>query len=449
MTGTVLEHRYRPRGAARTLLSSREPEVLLSGPAGTGKSRACLEKLHMMAVKNPGMRGLIVRKTQVSMTNTALVTFREHVASEAIEAGIVRWYGGSQQEAAGYHYAEGSVINVGGMDKPTKIMSSDYDTVYVQEAIELSRDDWEAITTRLRNGRISFQQLIADTNPDRANHWLKKRSDTGTTTMLPSHHRDNPRLYDEDGQVTEYGAAYMVKLDALTGVRRLRLRDGLWVSAEGAIYEDQWRPELHLINRFVIPDTWTRYWAVDFGHTHPFVLQCWAEDPDGRLFRYREIYMTRRLVEDHAKTILRIVCPGGKIDPETGVLQHGRWKEPKPSAIICDHDAEDRATLEKHLGLSTVAAKKSVSDGIEHVQARMKPALDDKPRIFLLRDSLVEKDQRQDQAELPTCTEEEIPGYRWNEDKDQPVKEQDDGCDTMRYMVAERDLGARPNIRWM
>jgi predicted transcriptional regulator len=40
---------------------------------------------------------------------------------------------------------------------------------------------------------------------------------------------------------------------------------------------------------------------VDFGYTNPFVMQWWAEDPDGRLYLYREIYRTRRLVEDHAK----------------------------------------------------------------------------------------------------------------------------------------------------
>ena len=129
MTATTerLEHRYRPVGSARELFACRGPEVLLSGPAGTGKSRACLEKLHMMAMLNPGMRGLIVRKSATSLTSTALVTFREHVAAEAIASGEMRWYGGSQQEAASYRYGNGSVVVVGGMDKATRIMSSEYD----------------------------------------------------------------------------------------------------------------------------------------------------------------------------------------------------------------------------------------------------------------------------------------------------------------------------------
>jgi len=33
-------------------MHAQDDEVLLSGPAGTGKSRACLEKVHLMALMN-------------------------------------------------------------------------------------------------------------------------------------------------------------------------------------------------------------------------------------------------------------------------------------------------------------------------------------------------------------------------------------------------------------
>lgn len=438
---TALRHVYKPHGAAATLFSSRVAEVLLSGPAGTGKSRACLEKVHLMALLNPGMRGLLVRKTMVSLGSTGLVTWREHVAAESIAIGDVVWYGGSQQEAAAYRYSNGSAVVVGGMDKATKIMSSEYDVVYVQEATELTLNDWEAITTRLRNGKISFQQLLADCNPSTPTHWLKQRSDRGDTLMLESRHEDNPVLFQPDGTLTPAGRDYVGKLDKLTGVRFHRLRHGRWVAAEGLIYEE-WDPAVHLVDRFEIPDTWTRWWSVDFGYTNPFVCQFWAEDPDGRLWLYREIYFTRRLVEDHARQILSIVAPGGK------------WIEPRPRAIICDHDAEDRATLERHLGMSTVAARKTVSDGLQAVQTRLKVAGDGKPRLFILRDSVVERDPALEEAKKPCSTTEEIVGYIWDQaegkpPKEVPVKENDHGCDAKRYVVAERDLGARPNIRWL
>jgi PBSX family phage terminase large subunit len=439
---TALTHRYTPRGTARDLFACRDPEVLVSGPAGTGKSRGCLEKLHMMALLNPGLRGLIVRKTLASLGSTALVTWRTHVVAEALATGVVAFYGGSPQEAASYRYTNGSVITVGGMDRSTRIMSSEYDIVYVQEATELTEDDWEAITTRLRNGKVSFQQLLADCNPDAPHHWLNVRCEAGKTLMFESRHEDNPLLFDDDGNLTEIGTAYIGKLDNLTGVRYQRLRRGLWVAAEGLIYEE-WDPVRHLVDPFPIPAAWTRYWSVDFGFTNPLVLQCWAEDPDGRLFLYRELYRTKRLVEDHARDILKLV---------RDVKQ--TWREPRPRAIICDHDAEDRATLERHLGMSTVPAQKTVSDGIQAVATRLRIDGTGRPRIGVFRDAVVARDHELVDQRKPACTAEEIVGYVWDTGagkkiKETPLKENDHGCDALRYMVAHLDLGARPRVRFM
>lgn len=426
MTTATLNHTFVPYGTALDLFHFRGSELLLSGPAGTGKSRACLEKLHAMALANPKMRGLIVRKTRESLGSTALVTWREHVVPEALQVGVMEFYGGSAEQPPQYRYENGSTIAIGGMDKATKIMSSEYDVAYAQEAIELSEDDWESITTRLRNGRVSFQQLIADTNPSTPQHWLKQRADRGDLVMLESRHEDNPVLFNQaTGEMTEKGRAYLATLDKLTGVRKLRLRKGLWVSAEGLIHED-FDPAHHLLDRFEVPQEWRRIWSVDFGFTNPFVLQMWAQDPDGRLYLVHELYRTKRLVEDHARDALALMA---------------EYKEPKPEAVICDHDAEDRATLERHLGMKTTAAYKGVSAGIQAVQSREKPASNGIARIFILRNACHAPDDELIKAKKPTCTADEIPGYVWadHKTKEQPVKQDDHGCDARRYAVAYVD----------
>jgi phage terminase large subunit len=445
---TTITHEYTPRGAAKELFARRDPELLICGPSGTGKSRAGLEKLHTMALLTPEMRGLIVRKTRESLGTSALVTWRKQVAKEAINAGIVNFYGGSAEEPAQYRYRDnGSVVAIAGLDKASKVMSTEWDVVFVQEATELTKDDWESLTTRLRNGRTSFQQLIADCNPDAPTHWLKKRCDEGTTVLLESRHEDNPLYFDDDGNMTPAGIDYIRgKLDKLTGVRYLRLRKGIWAAAEGMIFED-WDPAIHLIDRFEIPEAWPRYWVVDFGFTHSFVLQRWAIDPDGRAYLYAEQHMTRMLVEDHAAETLRLVTD-----------EQGHWTEPHPRSVICDHDAEDRATLERHLGLSTIPAVKGVADGIQAVGARLKRAGDGKPRLFVLRDSLARRDPELVSAGKPTWLAEEISGYVWAEPratgtvvsaKERPHKVDDDACDCCRYLCAELDGGVRPRVRWL
>ncbi|UOZ10532.1 phage terminase large subunit [Amycolatopsis sp. WQ 127309] len=457
----VLRHRYKPRGTARALFHERAGEVLVSGPAGTGKSRACLEKLLALALKNSGFKGLIIRKTAVSLASSALATWKKDVAAEVIAAGLCVYYGGSRQEPAQYKFHNGSSVVIGGMDKPTKIMSTEYDVIYVQEATELDIEDWEALTTRLRNNRISFQQLLADCNPDRPTHWLKQRADGGTTVMLDSRHEDNPTLFDDAGTLTERGGSYIAKLDALTGVRKQRLRYGKWVAAEGGIYQDTYNPFVNVINRadWPLKPHWRRFWSVDFGFTNPFVLQCWAEDEDGRLYLYRELYRTQRLVEDHARDILRIVTRrvrGAKDtedDPLAALLTGKReWTEPQPDAIICDHDAEDRATLERHLGMDTKPAHKAVSDGIQAVASRFRVADDGRPRLYVYRNALHEPDPLLQEGKRPLSTLDEIPGYVWDQRsgkalKESPRKEDDHGCDAMRYIVADRDIGGTLNVR--
>lgn len=470
-TAVALKHKYAPRGACLLLFGERGAEVLLSGPAGTGKSRACLEKLHTMALLNGGMRGLIVRKTASSLTSTALVTWKEHVVAESLANKDCYYYGGSNAESAQYRYTNGSTVVVGGIDKSSKIMSSEYDLIYVQEATELTEADWEALTTRLRNNKVSFQQIIADCNPAQPTHWLKKRADRGQTIMLNSRHEDNPTLFtsipvkradtgEEETifQVTDIGKSYIDKLDNLTGVRHKRLRLGLWAAAEGLIYED-WNPEIHVLDRYiggegpkqtatkrgrpVIKPEWPAWWAVDFGFTNPFVWQLWREDPDGRLYLQKEIYRTQRTVKEHAAEILKIV------------KRKGEWLYPKPLGIICDHDAEGRTVLEQEIGVRTTNAHKAVGEGIQAVQDRLKEAPDGRPRLFVLRGALVHPaDPNLVDAKKPTCTEEELLGYVWDTSngkriKESPLKEDDHGCDAMRYLVAQRDLRKHSRVRFM
>lgn len=440
-TAPALEHVFTPRGSAKQLFAERGDEVLIVGPAGTGKSRACLEKMHLAATVNPGFRGLIVRKTAVSLTTSALMTWERDVVPESLAAGLLSFYGGSVREPAQYRYMNGSKIMVGGLDKSSKIMSTEYDLIFVQEATELTEGDWEDLTTRLRSGKISFQQLLADCNPSHAEHWLKKRCDRGQTLMLLSRHEDNPLLFDDDGNLTVEGAAYIGKLDNLTGPRHARLRKGEWSSAEGVVYE-HFDTAVHVVNPFPIPDAWPRTWVVDFGYTNPMVVQCWADDPDGRAYMYREWYHTQKTVPEFAADIAATVAPGGE------------WIEPQPGWVVCDHDSDRQGTSMRDIlarelktrgvKVRTKPAKKDVKVGIQRVTDRLKPAGDGKPRLFLLRDALVKADADLVDRSKPTCTADELPGYIWDstpgkEPKETPVKEDDHGADCVRYYCMFRD----------
>ncbi len=452
--------RFEPRGAAREALRRRDRIIVLSGAAGTGKSVPALTKIHFACLAAPRVRCLVVRKTLTSLTASTLVSFREKVASEAITAGLVKFYGGSQQEPASYRYSNGSVLVMGGCDKATAFLSTEYDLAFADEAIELSVDDIETINTRLRNGRLPYQQFLMATNPGPPTHKLKLMERDGRLLMLYSKHEDNPLLHDGTDW-TERGRTYLERLDGLTGARYQRLRWGRWVSSEGIVYPD-FDPSVHVIDRFVPPAEWRRVWSVDFGLVHPFVWQDWAVDGDGRMYLVREIFKTGVLVEDHARAILRAVTEpveGQSVSESdiAGDIAAGRrvWTGPRPWRIVCDHDAEGRATLERHLGMSTVPAHKAVLDGIEVVSARLRAEKDGRPRLFLMRDARIHPaDPVLVDGVQPACTAEEWPGYVWDtgagkKPKEAPVKAADDGLDCARYAASELDRGVQPRTRWM
>jgi len=289
------ERPYQPFGAALDLFRSKQREVLLAGPAGTGKSRACLEKLNLIAMQRP-IRGAIVRKTRKSLTQSAMTTFESKVLPSPTN---VKFHEGDQE----YRYPSGARIMVAGLDDADKIGSTEFDVVYVQEATELEEDDWGMLLRGLRNGVLSYQQLIADCNPGPPDHWLKQRCNTGECTLLESRHEDNPTLWSSGGW-TDFGLTYMAGLDSLSGFLYKRLRLGMWVAAEG-MYFTEWDPAQHVVPYFEIPAEWPRWLAVDYGFAAPFCCLWFAREPETRrIFVYRELYAAGLRDEQQAQRIL-------------------------------------------------------------------------------------------------------------------------------------------------
>jgi phage terminase large subunit len=297
-TDTRVEERpYQPFGAALELFKSRHREVLLSGPAGTGKSRACLEKLNLIAMQKP-IRAAIVRKTRKSLTQSAMTTLETKVLPLPNQ---VKFHEGDQE----YRYPSGARVMVAGLDDPEKIGSTEFDLVYVQEATELDEDDWGMLLRGLRNGVLSYQQIIADCNPSAPTHWLKQRCNRGECTLLESQHEDNPTLIDPTTKTyTEAGAEYLKGLDSLSGYLYQRLRLGLWVAAEG-MYFTEFDPQVHVVAPFEIPEDWPRWLAVDYGFAVPFCCLWLARSPETRrIYVYRELYGAGLRDEQQAEKIV-------------------------------------------------------------------------------------------------------------------------------------------------
>lgn len=392
------------------------PVMLLSGASNAGRSHLAAEKIHGLMLAYPGACALVLRKAReycagsVGQMLETVIGDDPHVHYTKSD-GVFR-------------YDNESIIYMGGMkdkDQRESIRSKrgkygDPDFAWMEEASAFTRLDFDELANRTRGNRAGWSQVILTTNPDHPHHWIY------TDLIVGGQAANYSASIDDNMRAT---AAQRARLDGLTGVLRLRLRDGKWVQAEGAIY-DEFDPNIHMIDADQCPEFVRRFRVVDFGYSNPFVCQWWGMDADGRLYRYRELYVTKKLVEDLTPEIIRLTVD-----------------EPIDSTIA-DHDAEDRATMEKH-GIYTVPANKDVGQGIQAVKTRMKVLDDGKPRIYFVRGALVEVDPLLKADNRPTCTEEELPGYSWKKyedgkpNKEEPVKVNDHGCDTTRYMVYSLD----------
>ena len=272
------------------MFESDAPELLLSGPAGTGKSMAICARLIHDAEKYPGCRILIGRKTRVSMSQSILVTFEtmlEMMGFGEVSTGVGR------PQRSRYVMPNGSEFVCYGFDDPERIKSSEYDRIYVNENTELTLDDWEIAMSRLRNGKTPFHQALADANPGAPNHWLLQRVKSGAMEHIDSRHEDNPWMYDPRTGWTQQGKEYIKRLDALTGARKARLRYGQWVAAEGAVFEESWDPAKHIVAHEDVPEAKRYFASVDWGYRDPFVMQVWAWH-DKRMYLVREVYQTEK-----------------------------------------------------------------------------------------------------------------------------------------------------------
>ena len=429
----------------RQYMRSLAWRLLYSGSFGAGKSRVGCEKGLMLSLKYPGNVGAIMRKTYMSLRNTTMQTFFRYVMPPTMQESY-------NKEEHKLRLINGSEILFLGLDSDIKIGSMELGWAYVDEAIEIPEDTWVMLDGRVgRLPHIPFSQLMATTNPAGPGHYLYKTfflSGDKNNEVIEANSLDNPYLSDD----------YRAKLTQYKGKYYERYVLGRWISYEGAVY-DMVDPRSVVVDAFKLPEHWPRYLGIDFGYSNPFVCQWWVDVPQDEeydpkddpfahdrechcdsaergesdlapmslhhytrcmgnyirgLYMYREIYMSKRTVAQHAITIKRYN------DPIT-------W-------AFADHDAEDRATLEEN-GILTVKATKEISPGLQTVTRQF-----DQGRIHYFQGALVEHDQDLEELGKPISTFEELSGYLWSSATQRNVREipqdrDNHGMDAMRYVV--------------
>jgi PBSX family phage terminase large subunit len=317
--------------------------VLVCGPYGTGKSIAILNKLYYLATKYDNARILIVRKIRKDLTESALVTFESRVVPEG---DPILQSGPQRITRSSYVFPNKSEIILCGLDNPGKVLSAEYDVIYVMEAVQLTESDWNTLVGRLRWNRLPFQQLIGDCNPSSPNHWLKQRCDRGQTRLITTTHEDNPVLWDKAKNTwTTEGKRYVLgTLGGYKGTDLRRYRYGEWASVEGARFPHA-SPDIQGFDPGIlwpsgVPNHYAKFCSVDWGIADPYCCLWHAVAPNGDLYTYREDTETRLTTDQQA---LRVITKTGSNEAIQAVYMdpsmwnksttHSGHEEPGPAYI--------------------------------------------------------------------------------------------------------------------
>lgn len=387
------------RGQVREAFAYKGPRMILSGPSDTGKTFAMLLKMHIAALKYPGSQHAIMRKTFASLSGSVLMTLHK-----LIKGFPVKVVGGDHPSK--YIYSNGSTIWVGGLDHPERTLSSERDTIFVGQAEELSVQDWEILSTRCtgRSSVMPYSQLYGDCNPAGSKHWILQHASEGRLKLFKATHRDNPSLYDAQGNLLPGAEKRIQALESLTGVRRKRLYEGLWVSVEGAVYSGFDRT-VHEVHRE--ESEMTRFFvAVDEGYTNPMVALLVGEDPDGRWHVFKEFYQTG-VLQSQIVSVVRNWVTNYNVQ-----------------LVAVDAASAGLAAAMLAHGIPAVQAKGQITAGIAKLQERLVVQKDGRPRLTF----------------EPGCenTMNEFESYQWQpgREKDVPIKMNDHTCDALRYLEA-------------
>lgn len=388
-------------------LQSQAREVLYSGAYGAGKTRALCIKL-LMRASVPGAREGLCRKHLITLKSTTLRTLLE--SDGHLPPVLPRGTYTHHKVDKIIRIKGGGEIVYFGLDDPDKIGSYNLSGCGIDEAVEISEDDYTQLRGRIRLdvGELS-RQIYGACNPGAPSHFLAERFGLAMGHK-PSDGCEAIQTKSEDNVFLP--ADYIENLKTFTGLRKARYVEGRWVGSEGLVY-DRWDRSLFVKDR---RKKWSRIViGQDAGYTNPAVMLVAGVDEDDRIHVMHEWYKSRQLeaqVIDKARELAK------KYNPENFVID--------PSAAVLIAAMRDK-------GLPVKEANNEVFAGIQKVQQRLVVAGDGLPRLTV----------------DPRCEEtiREFETYEWMDGKDKPRKEYDHAMDALRYLVAYVDGGQRLDFR--
>lgn len=278
----------------------------------------------------------------------------------------------------------GTIAGLGGIRGMTSFGA------YINEASLANETVFKEIISRCSGDGA---RIVFDTNPDNPEHWLKKEYiDSESENIISYHFRLDDNTFLSERYIKN------IKESTPTGMFYDRDIEGLWVTGEGVVYSD-FDGNKHFINDVSGIDFETYIAGVDWGYSHYGSIVVFGIDKENNWY----------LVEEHATQFKEIDY---WVEIALGVKErYGNIN------FYCDSARPEHVERFRRERIRAINADKSILSGIEEVARLIK--LD---RFFVLSSKVKQ-------------FKKEIYNYIWDDKTGNPVKENDDVMDAMRYAV--------------
>lgn len=326
---TTVDLRNLPKSVSpkfRSLLKDKSRYLVLYGGAGSGKSFFAAQKLIVRLLSNKKQKFLVVRKVGKTIRNSVYARIKAQIAAWGLQ-GIIRE---EKSTLSFVNTLNGNEIITSGIDDPEKIKSIDGITgVWIEEASELTPDDFDQLDLRVRGIRHTYVQFILTFNPIIETHWLKKRffdQIDNDAQVVHSTYLDNPFLdegYRRKMEKMKERNPHYYEVYAL----------GKWGTLGGLVFTN-WevikKPDPSKFNLV--------YYGMDFGFNDPSAVNAVAMH-DGCLYVIDELHGTEWTNQDL-------------------IREATEWGLPKDAIILADSAEPDRIMEFRRAGFRRIQGVK-------------------------------------------------------------------------------------------